>query len=105
MYPTKLQPKGLAKGYSAKNVKVPVNFFHLAPDAQSVCVIGDFNNWQPDVNPMTRQPDGSWRVQLMLNHGHHMYQFLVDGAPMLDPRAQGVTRNIRNERSSLIAVS
>ena len=33
------------------------------------------------------------------------YQFLVDGEPMLDPRANGVARNTRNERASLIAVS
>ena len=105
MYPTKLIPKGDKKGYSGKNIVVPVNFFYLAPDAQAVSIIGDFNNWQPNANPMIRQPDGSWRIQLPIHHGHHAYQFLVDGTPVLDPRGQGVTRNRRNERSSLIAVS
>lgn len=105
MYPTKLQPAGLARRYSAKNTVVPVNFFHLAPEASAVSVVGDFNGWNPEANPMTRQPDGSWRIQLQLHSGHHHYQFMVDGAAQLDPKAQGVSRNARNERVSMIAVS
>lgn len=105
MYPTKLQPPGLARRYSAKNTMVPVNFFCLAPAASAVSVIGDFNGWQAGANPMIRQPDGSWRVQLQLHSGHHHYQFMVDGVVQLDPRAQGVSRNARNERVSMIAVS
>jgi len=54
---------------------------------------------------MTRHPDGSWSVQVPLHHGHHLYRFLVDGQPTLDPRAQGVVRNARNERVSMIPVS
>jgi len=54
---------------------------------------------------MKRQPDGGWHLQIPLNHGHHHYLFLVDGKPMLDPRAQGVARNEQNEKVSLLAVS
>lgn len=54
---------------------------------------------------MTRQPDGGWRAQIPLNHGHHHYLFLVDGKPTLDPRAQGTARNEQDEKVSLIAVS
>jgi hypothetical protein len=42
---------------------------------------------------------------LELTHGHHQYLFLVDGQPVLDPKASGIARNDRNERVSLIAVS
>jgi 1,4-alpha-glucan branching enzyme len=91
--------------YSAKNMAKPVNFFCLAPEAGQVSLVGDFNDWQPESNPMTRQPDGSWHVVVALNHGHHHYQFLVDGRPTLDPQANGVARNEKNERVSLIAVS
>ncbi len=73
--------------------------------AKSVSVIGDFNSWEPNAHPMRRQPDGSWSIQIMLCHGHHQYQFLVDGHAMLDPRAQGITRNANHERVSMIAVS
>lgn len=91
--------------YSAKNMAKPVNFRCNAPHAKSVALIGDFNQWTPTTHPMTQQPDGSWFIQVNLNHGHHHYLFLVDGLPTLDPRAQGIARNERNERVALIAVS
>lgn len=70
-----------------------------------VSVIGDFNNWSPNANPMKRQPDGGWVAQIELKHGHHRYMFLVDGVATLDPRAQGMARNEQNEKVSLVAVS
>jgi len=91
--------------YSAKKMAKPVNFICLAPGAQQVNLIGDFNDWDPAAFPMKRQPDGAWLVQIPLNHGHHHYQFLVDGKPTLDPRAQGIARNEKNEKVSVLAVS
>ncbi len=91
--------------YSATRMQKPVNFFCLAPRAKQVELVGDFNEWQSGVHPMERQPDGSWRTQVGLHHGHHHYRFLVDGEPTLDPNAQGIARNAQNERVSMIAVS
>ncbi len=82
-----------------------VNFFCLAPGAQQVMLVGDFNDWQPTANPMQRMNEGYWLTSLELPHGHHQYLFLVDGEPALDPKALGRTRNERNEPVSLIAVS
>lgn len=83
----------------------PVNFFCAATSASQVYLVGDFNRWHPTSHPMTRQSDGSWFLQVALNHGHHHYHFVADGQPTLDPQAMGVARNERNERVSLIAVS
>ena len=91
--------------YSAKKMAKPVNFICNAPDAHSVNLLGDFNDWDPNAHPMKRQPDGAWLVQIPLTHGHHHYQFLVDGKPTLDPRAQGIARNLQNEKVSLVSVS
>ena len=91
--------------YSAKKMSKPINFFCVAPGAKAVLLVGDFNEWGSESHPMTRQPDGSWHIQVPLHHGHHHYLFMVDGHPTLDPRAQGIARNQRNERVSLIAVS
>lgn len=96
---------GPANRYSAKKMAKPVNFVCVAPDARHVSLIGDFNGWNSDALPMKRQVDGAWTIQLPLNHGHHHYLFLVDGKAVLDPRAQGIARNAKNERVSLIAVS
>jgi 1,4-alpha-glucan branching enzyme len=91
--------------YSAKNNIRPTNFLFLGPQAKHVSVIGDFNNWSPNANPMKRQPDGGWTAQIALTHGHHQYVYLVDGVRTLDPRAQGTGRDQNNERVSLLAVS
>ncbi len=83
----------------------PVNFFCMAPAAQAVSVIGDFNEWRPAAHPMRRLPDGGWTIQIPLHHGHHRYQFLVDGQRLLDPHAHGIARNAEDERVSVVAVS
>ena len=98
-------PHGGANRYSAKNTSRLINFFCIAPDARLVTIVGDFNDWHPEATPMKKHVDGSWQLQLPLNHGHHHYQFLIDGKPTLDPRAQGIARNEKNEKVSLIAVS
>lgn len=82
-----------------------VDFFCRAPQARSVSLVGDFNDWQPAAHPMNRMPDGAWILRLELPHGHHQYQFLIDGKPTLDPNAMGKVHNERNETVSLIAIS
>jgi 1,4-alpha-glucan branching enzyme len=82
-----------------------INFICQAPQASKVTVIGDFNQWNPDSHPLKRMPDQSWLLTVELKHGHHRYAFLVDGVLTLDPRAQGITRNDKNERVSLVPVS
>jgi hypothetical protein len=95
----------LKPDYSARKLTKPVHFYWQAPGAKQVVIVGDFNDWNPQANPFKLMPDGTWRIELYLHHGHHQYYFLVDGKPMLDPRAQGVTRNAKGERVSLIPVS
>jgi 1,4-alpha-glucan branching enzyme len=82
-----------------------INFICVAPQAKAVSLVGDFNNWDPTVHPMKQMPDKAWFKTLELKHGHHRYAFLVDGHLTLDPRAQGVTRNDKGERVSLVPVS
>jgi len=82
-----------------------VNFICHAAQAKSVNLVGDFNNWNSGAHPMKQMPDRSWLLTLELKHGHHRYAFLVDGVLTLDPLAQGITRNDKGERVSLIPVS
>lgn len=82
-----------------------MNFICNAPQAQSVSLVGDFNQWNAHSHPMKQQVDLAWIINVELKHGHHRYAFMVDGALTLDPRAQGITRNDQNERVSLIPVS
>jgi 1,4-alpha-glucan branching enzyme len=88
--------------YSAKNSVKPVNFYYAAPKAHVVEITGDFNHWHPFT--MQRLMDGWWFARLELSHGHHLYRFVEDGQPRLDPHAMGSSLDEHNERVSLIAV-
>ena len=87
-----------------KNLRA-MNFICNAPTAQSVALVGDFNQWNSSAHPMKKMPDGAWLLTVELKHGHHRYAFLVDEVLTLDPRAQGITRNDQGERVSLVPVS
>lgn len=54
---------------------------------------------------MDRKPDGSWQLAVPMGHGGRQYQFVVDGQFVNDPRAQGLARNARGEKVSMIFVS
>ena len=91
--------------YGGKKTLRTMNFICNAPQAGAVSLVGDFNQWDPAKHPMRQMPDRMWLLAVDLPHGHHRYAFLVDGTLTLDPRAQGVTRNDKGERVSLVPVS
>lgn len=66
-----------------------VKFVLIAPAAQRVSLVGDFNGWDVRANPMTtRAGDGRWTVFVPLQPGMHVYSFLVDGTQFIpDPTA------------------
>jgi hypothetical protein len=58
-----------------------IRFVLQAPHASTVAVVGDFNNWDSQATPMTREErGGTWSVQLQLPAGRHVYAFIVNGA-------------------------
>jgi hypothetical protein len=61
-----------------------VIFTLRAPEAQEVFLVGDFNQWNPTVEPMNRVDD-RWEVGLFLVAGDYHYQFVVDGKLLDDP--------------------
>ena len=55
-----------------------------APDAQRVQLVGDFNEWTPDVNEMT--PAGRiWTSVVKLHPGRYRYRYVIDGQWQHDP--------------------
>lgn len=90
--------------YGPQNITAR-NFICIAPQAKHVSVVGDFNHWNPNANPMQRGGDGNWSLRVDLKHGHHRYVYIVDGQVTLDPKAMGIARDDKGERVSLIAVS
>jgi 1,4-alpha-glucan branching enzyme len=96
-----------AQSYSGLRSLHSVSLYCDAPQAKSVSMIGDFNQWNPGAHQMTRMPDGQWVIRLDLRHGHYRYLFLVDGQARLDPRAHGTVREANEwlNAASLLEVS
>ena len=47
--------------------------------ASSVCVAGDFNDWDASATPMKRKKDGSFSVRLTLPVGNeYQFRYVVD---------------------------
>ncbi|HET9710103.1 MAG TPA: isoamylase early set domain-containing protein [Gemmatimonadales bacterium] len=67
----------------------PVQFVVVSPGAESVSLVGDFNDWDARLTPMRAGRDGRlWTVTIPLPPGRHRYAFLVNGARWLaDPSA------------------
>jgi 1,4-alpha-glucan branching enzyme len=55
------------------------------PEARQVILMGDFNQWNPKIHPMRKDPDGVWRKTVMIFPGQYEYRFWVDGEWVNDP--------------------
>ncbi len=54
-------------------------FVLIAPGADSVTVVGDFNDWNVAATPLERS-GGVWSVAVPLGPGRYRYAFVVNGA-------------------------
>lgn len=86
--------RGPAIAASTRGAAAPgraVQFVFVAPAASSVSLVGDFNDWQPQVTHLVRTgPSGVWSVDVHLSPGRHVYAFVVDDVWKADafaPRA------------------
>jgi len=58
----------------------PTQFVLVAPEASSVVLVGDFNDWNLAATPLVRADgDGVWHVTVPLAPGRYRYTFVVDG--------------------------
>jgi len=51
-----------------------ITFICNATQANSVSIVGDFNQWNPAAHPMKQAPDRSWLLTVELKHGHHRFR-------------------------------
>jgi hypothetical protein len=66
-----------------------VRFALIAPRAERVALVGDFNAWQPGATPLVRNAHGgAWVGQAAVARGRHRYAFVVDDTQWVaDPAA------------------
>lgn len=81
-----------------------VEFTLTAPNAHSVAVVGDFNNWNPTAAQMRKRPNGEWAVTLQLPAGRHVYKLIVDDNWMADPENPTQVDDSRGGKNSVVVV-
>ena len=75
------EPSSTVQVAAATDVAEKVTQFVLvAPNAKSVTLVGDFNDWNLSATSLARQDgDGVWWVTVALPPGRYRYAFVVDG--------------------------
>lgn len=83
-----------------------VQFVLHAPQASSVAIVGDFNDWDETQSKMSlASTDGVWSLTLPLTPGRHEYQFVIDGKQRIaDPAAPQATSDF-DSPNSIVTVS
>ena len=85
---------------------IPVQFVLVAPEARSVAVVGDFNNWGlGDTALVAENHNGVWSVSAPVPAGVHRYAFLVNGKQWVaDPTAPRAASDDFGQPSSALVV-
>jgi hypothetical protein len=107
----RLQSAGQPSVVAVSNPQLPVSdtvvqFVIVAPRANAVSLVGDFNGWNARATPMrptTRA--GVWSVTLPLAEGRHLYAYIVNGTQwMADPAAPIASDDGFGHKNSVILV-
>ncbi|MBI3872434.1 MAG: hypothetical protein HY304_05095 [candidate division Zixibacteria bacterium] len=86
-----IPPATRADHRPSSTTRKSATFTLLAASAAKVAIAGTFTNWEPQ--PLTKGPDGLWRISLQLAPGAHQYKFLVDTKWQEDPNNPRKTPN------------
>lgn len=71
--------------------------------ADHVCLIGEFNGWNPATMPMCQDRDGVWRIELDLPCSRtYQFRYLVDGHWLTDSHADGLASNPYGAHNSVV---
>lgn len=86
--PTGEYPTVQLASYAAEDMRVPTQFVFEHADAESVSIVGDFNDWKVGEMRLTKLPNGLWTTTVPLAPGRHVYSFVLDDTLLVaDPRA------------------
>ncbi|MFW6197964.1 MAG: glycoside hydrolase [Myxococcota bacterium] len=81
-----------------------VRFRVHQPEAQSVAVVGTFNDWTGARGELVRGEDGWFEGTLEVPPGRHRYQLLVDGRPVAPEGADAYVPDGFGARNAVLVV-
>lgn len=97
------KPASAASGNTA-SADNEVDFEFEDADASKVSIVGSFNDWNKDANPMKKE-NGVWKCTLNLKPGRHEYQFVVNDTDWLvDPKSGTAVKNRFEGMNSVIEI-
>ena len=75
--------RGLEKKFLKTRPVCKVTFTlppEAAPEARSICLMGEFNNWSPDAHPLKADKSGVYAVTVDLEKGRsYRFRYIIDG--------------------------
>jgi hypothetical protein len=99
------QSAALSAAASDSQGRQLVQFVLVAPEAKSVSVVGDFNDWNAKATPLSSASGNMWSVEIPLTPGRYNYIFMVDGTRLVpDPAAPRAPVDAFGQPNSVITV-
>ncbi|MFH0996446.1 MAG: isoamylase early set domain-containing protein [Pseudomonadota bacterium] len=89
---------------SSKQKTKKIRFSFYSMKAKKVSLVGEFNNWNLDSDPMKRDENGIWTKTKMLQSGDIEYKFCVDGEWTQDPENLWGCPNCFGTQNSVVKV-
>lgn len=74
------------------------------PEAAYVSVLGDFNGWNEDANPMKKNKNGTWACEIKLEPGDYQFKYRVDRSRWMDDDSAPRTANQFGSENSVARV-
>lgn len=81
-----------------------IRFSFEAVEAKKVSLVGEFNNWNPEADPMEKKDDGTWTTTKKLPAGNLEYKFWIDGEWMPDPQNLRSCPNCFGTQNNIVKV-
>lgn len=89
--------------YNSVYFKPNYTFTYSNPDAKSVLLAGNFNNWDEKNTQMLKNNTG-WYLPVFLPDGDYTYKFIVDGNWICDPSNPQRVPNEHNTDNSFLEI-
>jgi len=96
----KKKEKGVKTPIKRKRVTLTIE----APHAETVLLMGDFNQWDEKKHPMKKGKHGKWEKIIMVPPGQYEYRFLVDGQWRNDPANEKICNNCFGSTNNILEV-
>ena len=96
----------MSRTTAAKTKRKRINFNIQAAPGSTVCVAGDFNQWNETKKKLTdKKGDGTFTGCLLLEPGTYEYKLVIDGQWHMDPQCEDTVENDQGTLNNVIRIN